>query len=218
MTSDSPSWVDFAYGVFGSDDSSVAELIAVNCAISTILKEKKKRGKAQVLPQSFIFTDSKHVLWQIGSLLEAKSNPSNRLWNPAIKTLARNLSRLATRGISVEFRWVKGHAGVRGNTRADRLAALGVRWCLAHLQRSKAYKDNEAILTPHTLPEDDQERPGLKKRKAQKIEAEDEEMLREAGEVAEEQRVGKRRAKRVKTQQQGEKATGGVIGWTAINK
>ncbi|RYP59391.1 hypothetical protein DL770_010204 [Monosporascus sp. CRB-9-2] len=184
----SSGWVDFAFALFGSNDSGLAELVGVNCALSIALEEKKRRrGKVRGFPKVLVFTDSMNVITWTEHLLDARSSACNRLDNPAFKDLARHLSRLASRKIPVEFHWVKGHAGASGNHRADRLARLAVRWSLKQARRPRADQGYEITLAPHTLPETwSLEVPMPRKRKRREMKAEDEELQGQHGQEQEE--------------------------------
>ncbi|EMR72794.1 hypothetical protein UCREL1_148 [Eutypa lata UCREL1] len=77
----------------------------------------------------------------------------NRLDDPGYKALARNLAQLVNLRVSLKFYWVKGHAAVNGNNRADRLAARAVRWSLTQSRQERLAQGYKIILTPETLPE-----------------------------------------------------------------
>ncbi|RYP70102.1 hypothetical protein DL769_005079 [Monosporascus sp. CRB-8-3] len=188
LPSHSRGWVDFAFALLGSNDSGLAELVGVNCALSIALEEKKRRrGEAREFPKVLVFTDSMNVITWTEHLLDARPSACNRLDNPAFKDLSRHLSRLASRKILVEFHWVKGHAGASGNRRADRLARLAVRWSVTRARRPRADQGYEITLTPHTLPETwSVEVPVPKKRKRREMEEEDKGLQGQHGEEQEE--------------------------------
>ncbi|RYP46208.1 hypothetical protein DL768_007527 [Monosporascus sp. mg162] len=168
--SHSSSWVDFAFALFGSNDSGLAELIGVNCALSVALEERKKhRGAAREFPKVLVFTDSMNVI----------------TWTEHL------------RKIPVEFHWVKGHAGAWGNHRADRLARLAVRWSLRQTRMPRADQGYEIILTLHMLPETwSVEVPVPKKRKHGEMKAEDKGLQGQHGEEQEEGKPQRRKGQR----------------------
>jgi ribonuclease HI len=63
-----------------------------------------------------ILSDSQHALEAI------RAGNSARTGRALLRRIAESFHALEERGIDVEFRWVPGHAGVCGNTEADRAA------------------------------------------------------------------------------------------------
>lgn len=80
-----------------------------------------------------LHSDSKYVLQGITEWLE---NWKKRGWKTANKSAVKNEDlwrRLdaAKERHEIEWLWVKGHSGNNGNDRADRLANLGIDYCLS---------------------------------------------------------------------------------------
>lgn len=146
-------WTDLAYTALNTKDSNTAELLGINGALSVIFKGRQRRKGRGRFPTVFIFTDSIYVLRTIFDFLGERLKVCNRLDDPGYKALARNLAQLVNLRVSLKFYWVKGHAAVNGNNRADRLAARAVRWSLTQPRQERLAQGYKIILTPETLPE-----------------------------------------------------------------
>lgn len=144
-------WTDLAFAATGSRGSGTAEHLAMNRALSVVVeKTRGRRGAIGRLPSVFIYTDSRHVIRLMFDFLQGRSKVCDRCADPEYKALARHLAILVSRRVSVKVIWVKGHKEVIGNNRADRLAALAVRWALTQPGLEQGYK---VTLSPETLPE-----------------------------------------------------------------
>lgn len=143
-------WTDLSFSATGAKYSATAKHLAINRALSVVVKKSRRGRGAGGFPTFFIFTDSRYVIRLMYDFLEAKSKVCDRFGNPEYKSLARHLSTLVSRRVPVKIYWVKAHAETNGNNRADKLAGLAVRWALTQPGREDGYK---VTLTPETLPE-----------------------------------------------------------------
>jgi ribonuclease HI len=84
-----------------------AEIYALELATSII--------KTNGLPKNVIFSDSLSALVQLKTL---------HYTHPALRKLQHDLFTLSEENQAVELCWIPGHAGIRGNERADALAKL----------------------------------------------------------------------------------------------
>jgi len=84
-----------------------AEVHALELAISII--------KADRLPKYTVFSDSLSALTQLKTL---------HYTHPALRKLQHDLFTLSEAGQAVDFCWIPGHAGIRGNEQADAFAKL----------------------------------------------------------------------------------------------
>lgn len=148
-------WKDMTYTTtVAKANSCLAEHLAVNEALSVVLKEKRKRRGLGTFPKVFIFTDSRHTIHTIYDFLEAKEKSCNNLGEPAYKSLARSLAILTNLRISVHVIWVRGHSGIKGNERADTLSTHALTWGLWRACWIKPAEGYHLIPTPWKLPED----------------------------------------------------------------
>lgn len=107
--------------LFGGENETTnnrMELLAVISALEALNKPCKVQ----------INSDSKYVLQGITEWME---NWKKRGWKTASKSPVKNEDlwrRLDTARLmhQVEWKWVKGHSGDKGNDRADELANLGI--------------------------------------------------------------------------------------------
>jgi ribonuclease HI len=107
--------------LFGGENETTnnrMELLAVISALEALSKPCKVQ----------INSDSKYVLQGISEWME---NWKKRGWKTASKSPVKNEDlwrRLDTARLmhEVEWKWVKGHSGDKGNDRADALANLGI--------------------------------------------------------------------------------------------
>jgi ribonuclease HI len=107
--------------LFGGENETTnnrMELLAVISALEALNKPCKVQ----------INSDSKYVLQGITEWME---NWKKRGWKTASKSPVKNEDlwrRLDTARLmhEVEWKWVKGHSGDKGNDRADELANLGI--------------------------------------------------------------------------------------------
>ena len=101
---------ELRYRKFGlADYCSVyqAELVAINKALQEVPKTVEKGYSVCVA------SDSR-------SALDAISNPA--CLNPIVHEIQQSLTRLETEGTVISLQWIKAHAGILGNERADVLA------------------------------------------------------------------------------------------------
>ena len=107
--------------LYGKNKQTTNQIMELTAAIQAL--ESLKRKNVDIT----IFTDSKYVIegitkwifgWQKNNWITASKKPvSNRLlWKELF-----NLTKIQ----NVEWVWVKGHAGVIGNEKADSLAIKG---------------------------------------------------------------------------------------------
>ena len=107
--------------LYGKDQETTNQIMELTAAIQAL--ERLKRKNVDVT----IFTDSKYVVdgitkWIFGWL---KNNWSTASKKPvANRDLWIEISDLNEK-MTVQWNWVKGHAGDPGNERADELANMG---------------------------------------------------------------------------------------------
>ena len=150
-------WHDESYEILGTHNSNTAEMLAIACALKIAVRElhrySKRRlsGKRRSKCVVFIFTDSQASLVAIGNYFQSAAKPSAKeafLCKQSSAEIPGLLESLQAAGAQVEFRWVPGHSGVIGNTRADRLASDAVqtaRPIMAYHPASPDGKDFEII-------------------------------------------------------------------------
>ncbi|KAK5662069.1 hypothetical protein OQA88_10183 [Cercophora sp. LCS_1] len=105
-------WQDCAYTVSSSlrGRNSYMELLAVECALAIAVKVVEER---ECIKKVTIFTDSHSSLQMIQS-------GHGRCFSRG----AASSRTLKQQGVELELYWCPGHAGIEGNARADRVAAL----------------------------------------------------------------------------------------------
>ena len=161
--------VEAAYAAENYFDSLQAEFLGAATALRIALDEATTvRSATMTYPTIYLFTDSVSVLeWLKTFITERKPRGGKtdvekhaKLLSLASKELARLLCLFANKNIPLEFHWVKGHSGVQGNRRADRLAGLARKWAesqeeLRLLKKSDiAVKVSISVLQsrPHNTP------------------------------------------------------------------
>jgi ribonuclease HI len=101
-----------------TDTNNIAELRAVDIAITTIivhLAATKDYPSLAAAPIIFA-TDSNYVCNVLDGNWNVRANSA------IIDRIRRRIAHLRRRGHPVSFRWIRGHAGIRGNDAVDALA------------------------------------------------------------------------------------------------
>jgi len=104
----------------GYATNNIAELTAINLALDIIDDERRKgtwKGKGPIE----ILTDSKYSRGVLTLRWQATKN-QELIWK--IKQRLERLER--DQSLKIRIHWVAGHADIPGNTKADKLASLGV--------------------------------------------------------------------------------------------
>lgn len=106
---------------YGKNKKTTNQIMELTAAINALRSLKRKNVDIT------IFTDSKYVIdgitkWIFGWL---KNNWSTASKKPVANRLLWEELLNLTRNQNVEWVWVKGHAGVLGNEKADSLAVKG---------------------------------------------------------------------------------------------
>ncbi|KAK7949412.1 uncharacterized protein PG986_010298 [Apiospora aurea] len=134
-------WIDKTYGVIGIRGSNEAEIVAVAEAVRVLEQEVRSYAESQKIKltntsaplQVFLFSDSRYCLGILDRMLQALwrgTRFTGRDWT--VESLKANVVKLvetiaATNlEVPLEFRWIKGHSGIPGNNRADKLAARAI--------------------------------------------------------------------------------------------
>jgi ribonuclease HI len=107
--------------LYGKNKETTNQIMELTAAIQAL--ENLKRKNVDIT----IFTDSKYVVdgitnWIFGWL---KNNWSTASKKPVVNRLLWEELFDLTKNQNVEWVWVKGHAGVPGNEKADSLAVKG---------------------------------------------------------------------------------------------
>ena len=107
--------------LYGKNTETTNQIMELTAAIQAL--ESLKRKNVEIT----IFTDSKYVIdgitkWIFGWL---KNNWSTSSKKPVANRLLWEELLNLTKNQNVEWVWVKGHAGVLGNEKADSLAVRG---------------------------------------------------------------------------------------------
>lgn len=147
IPSNSPEWIDACVATRGIDDVNVLELLGVAEALRIAEDEARLDQQSLTLGQSlavYVITDSTSALDRIESFLNQPPDETERnipeFLHPIFEGLVQILDKLVQGNIQVHFRWTKGHAGVEGNTRADRLAFEGRKWMEQHSSQESVTK------------------------------------------------------------------------------
>ncbi|OTA97995.1 hypothetical protein M426DRAFT_17884 [Hypoxylon sp. CI-4A] len=129
-------WIDASYGIHGVKESLSTEILALHRALCIAYHEvdnwvqrtsNSDRSHPPSIPQVTIFSDCLDAMrWtsdchygRIPVVFPASLPEDFDAW------LLAAIDRLLQVGVRIEIHWVPGHAGIEGNTRADRLAVLG---------------------------------------------------------------------------------------------
>ncbi|RYP90713.1 hypothetical protein DL770_003178 [Monosporascus sp. CRB-9-2] len=153
-------WVHAAFAIFGSSDSTDAELVAVGAALNIARCEAEKFRQESpescvAYPTMFIITDSQTALSWIDQYVNgqaARERAARRLYHAAFTQLLDPLARLESLGVKVEFHWTKGHANVEGNVIADKLAGNAVSWMKKNLLKRHRDPDPTRVFEVHMAP------------------------------------------------------------------
>ena len=153
-------WIEHRVAVGGIQEIKDAEMLAIcealKLAVSEIKSNRSLTQPNQLEPRSkpriLVFTDSSSCLEILEPYLRAKlKNRENELpyLHPIFVGLLQCLSVLVSWDIEVGFHWVKGHSGLDGNRRADKLARESAQWFRQH----PWVKDSQNALQTFYLPE-----------------------------------------------------------------
>ncbi|RYP07708.1 hypothetical protein DL764_002327 [Monosporascus ibericus] len=153
-------WVHAAFAIFGSSNSTDAELVAVGAALNIARCEAEKFRQESpescvAYPTMFIITDSQTALSWIDQYVNgqaARQRVARRLYHAAFTQLLDPLARLESLGVKVEFHWTKGHANVEGNVIADNLAGNAVTWMKKNLLKRQRDPDPTRAFEVHMAP------------------------------------------------------------------
>ncbi|RYP46660.1 hypothetical protein DL768_007173 [Monosporascus sp. mg162] len=153
-------WVYAAFAIFGSSNSTDAELLAVGAALNIARCEAEKFRQESpescvAYPTMFIITDSQTALCWIDQYVNgqaARERVARRLYHAAFTQLLDPLARLESLGVKVEFHWTKGHANVEGNNIADKLAGNAVSWMKNNLLKRHRDPDPTRAFEVHMTP------------------------------------------------------------------
>lgn len=136
-------WAEHRVAVGGIQEIRDAEMLAIFEAVKLAVSEIRSSRRSTQSPQSeapfkpriFIFTDSTSCLEILEPYLRAKQKDrENQLpyLHPVFVGLLQHLSALVSWDIKVGIHWVKGHSGLDGNSRADKLARESAQWFRQH--------------------------------------------------------------------------------------
>ena len=118
--------------LYGKNKETTNQIMELTAAIKALGSLKRKNVAIT------IFTDSKYVVdgitnWIFGWL---KNNWSTASKKPVANRLLWEELFDLTKNQNVEWVWVKGHAGLPGNEKADMLAKQGAKQCLVVIDRA----------------------------------------------------------------------------------
>ena len=101
----------------GQGTNNIGELGAIRLALDTIKEtlQTQKTTTIQEKPKACIFTDSQYAIGVLSKNWKANANQN------LIAELRQMLFDLELE-IDISFQWIKGHAEIAGNERADALA------------------------------------------------------------------------------------------------
>lgn len=133
-------WEERSYSLLGRYCSNNVELLAVSEALKIAVQLCRAADTRSTLPGGqrvsciTVYTDSRYVIQVLNN------SPLSSSWGHVssmdMAKLKECAYKLKDMGIDVEVRWVKGHAGVEGNVRADYVAHRAAR---AHRNRAVDY-------------------------------------------------------------------------------
>lgn len=126
------------FDAFGSVDyictNNVAEIHAMNFCLTVALEHDVK--------DVTVFTDSEYVRRSIDEWSEQwiKRNWIKRDGTPVpnaplLKEMIERVTTLRNKGVELIIHWVKGHSGILGNHKADKLALMGSGYSIKQLNR-----------------------------------------------------------------------------------
>ena len=93
----------------------LGESVAIKMAINYILNTQHQREPGRI-KKIHIFSDSQCAIGHLTLGWEAKNHKST------IHETKHDIQRIREAGIEVEISWTPGHANIRGNEEADRMA------------------------------------------------------------------------------------------------
>ena len=94
----------------------LGELVAIKIALQYIYRCNTNRQRENSIKKAHIFSDSQGAVGQLTLGWEARAQKST------VKEVKSEIERLEKSGVSVELSWTPGHADIKGNEQADRLA------------------------------------------------------------------------------------------------
>ncbi|KAI0162340.1 hypothetical protein GGR57DRAFT_498681 [Xylariaceae sp. FL1272] len=157
------SWMKVASGIVGTD-SSGAELVAINLALETVLKELGEAAAPSL--RLFVFADCQAALGLAQQFLANK--PLSKL--PGVSSqecfrLLTPLRKLEKRALLAECRYVPAHNATKGNIMADRYARKAALYLLPVDQ----WMDDEQLFKKILDGRQRQEKRNAQRRKTDEI-------------------------------------------------
>ncbi|KAI1801216.1 hypothetical protein F4811DRAFT_556026 [Daldinia bambusicola] len=153
-------WIDAAYGSRGISDYIDLEVIALHRGLWIAYYEMMDWagrcpdlafGKRASLPKVIVITDGLSGIQNLHysycrTKLEFKPPDEPEIH----QDLACPVEKLLKLGCKVEVHWTPGHVGVKGNSRADALAALGANYALRYARSTG--RDITDLILPFSNP------------------------------------------------------------------
>lgn len=110
---------DEAWKGLGRGTNNIAELSAIELALDVLDEMQDTIGREFKAPAIHILTDSTYANGVLSGTMIAKANAD------LVKQIKKKIAN-RSKTSPVTIHWVKGHAGVPGNERADQLATRGI--------------------------------------------------------------------------------------------